>query len=338
MTSDLNGELSTMTGARQTMSSWAKVIESPEAVPKVYRSSFNTVLGHEPTMPYTVFAPAIAGLRHRTAEKLLCEAHGTIYVWERAGGQVALTAYPKETISDLEMGEILLFSWITVGGVTQAGEVSASTIEFNTATSRHFARFVSLIRPVPDPLAGLALDVEQAKFNYLAAASFKFGSFACSSLIEGEQVHQIVWQPKIRKPLTRLGKFTFYRTLSLPHVVVLTDKEFIVIQDDERTRENRGVRYGGKWRYVALKHIDAVTLSAQGDDVLTLSLTLAPGGRQLESIFAVSLKEQLARLQASLENMSKAAKGLSRSVVTSTPAATSPSPAHHEPPDLENDC
>lgn len=324
MTSDSNGELSTWTGARQTMSSWAKVIESPEAVPEVYRSSYNKVLGHEPRFPYTVFAPAIAGLRHRTTEKLLCKAHDTIYVWERAGGRVALTAYPLETISDLEMGEILLFSWITIGGVTQTGEVSATTIEFNTATSRHFARFVSLIRPAPDPLAGLALDVEQAKFNYLTAESFKFGSFACSSLIEGEQVHQIVWQPKIRKPLTRLGKFTFYQTLSLPHVAVLTDKEFIVIQDDERTRENRGVRYGGKWRYVALKHIDSAALSAQGDDVLTLSLTLAPGGRQLESIFAASRKEQLARLQAGLENMSKAAKDFSRSVVTSIPAATVP--------------
>ena len=202
------------------------------------------------------------------------------------------------------MGEILLFSWITIGGVTQAGEVSATTIEFNTATSRHFARFVSLIRPAPDPLTGFALDVEQAKFGYLAAESFKFGSFACSSLVEGEQVHLIVWQPKIRKPLTRLGKFTFYQTLSLSHVAVLTDKEFIVIQDDERSRESRGIRYGGKWQYIALKHIGAVAFSAQGDDVVTLSLTLEPGGRQFESIFTASRKEQIARLQARLENIS----------------------------------
>jgi hypothetical protein len=320
VTSDTNNQMSTWTGARQTMSSWSKIIEAPDAVPEVYRSSFNTVLGHEPTMPYTVFAPAIAGLRHRTTEKLLCEAHGTIYVWERVGNRVALAAYPTETISDLEMGEILLFSWITIGGVTQAGEVSATTIEFNTATSRHYAHFVSLLRPAPDQRAGLTLDVEQAKFNRLAAEDFKFGGFACSSLVEGEQVRQIVWQPKIRKALTRLGKFTFYRTLSLPHVVILTDKELIVIQDDERTRESRGVRYGGKWRYVALKHIDAVALSAQGDDILTLSLTLAPGGRQLESIFAASRKEQIARLQASLENISEAAKDFDRSVVTSTPA------------------
>jgi hypothetical protein len=332
VTSDTNNQMSTWTGARQTMSSWSRVIESPEALPDVYRSSFNAVLGNESTMPYTVFAPAIAGLRHRTTEKLLCEAHDTIYVWERVSNRVILAAYPTETISDLEMGEILLFSWITIGGVTQAGEVSATTIEFNTATSRHYAHFVSLIRPTPDPLAGIALDAEQAKFNYLTAESFKFGSFACSSLLEGEQVHQIVWQPKIRKPLTRLGKFTLYQTLALPHVAVLTDKEFIVIQDDERTRESRGVRYGGKWRYIALKHIDAVALSAQGDERVTLSLALAPGGRRFDIMFAASRMEQIARLQGYLENNSEAATGCDRSTVTSTPATTAPDRARHAPP------
>ena len=338
MTSDSNSQLSAWTGARQTMSSWAKVIESSEAVPEVYRSSFNAVLGREPHFPYTVFAPAIAGLRHRTTEKLLCEAHGMIYVWERVGDRVALAVYPTETISDLEMGEILLFSWITIGGVTQAGEVSATTIEFNTATSRHFARLVSLIRPAPDSLAGPALAVEQAKFNYLTAESFKFGSFACSSLIEGEQVHQIVWQPEIRKPLTRLGKFTLYQTLALPHVAVLTDKEFIAIQDDERTRENHGVRYGGKWRYITLKHIAAVAVSAQGDERVTLSLTLAPGGRRFDIMFAASRKEQIARLQGYLENSSEAVKDCDRSAVTSTPATTAPDRARHAPPGPGSGC
>ncbi len=308
MTSDLNGQLSTMTGARQTMSSWAKVIESPEAVPEAYRSSYFKAVGHEPTLPYTVLAPAIAGLRHRTTEKLLCEAHDTVYVWERVGDRVALAAYPTETISDLEMGEILLFSWITIGGVTQAGEVSATTIEFNTATSRHFAPFVSMMRPAPDPQAGLALDVEQAGFDYLAGESFKFRSFACNSLVQGEQVQQSLWQPKISKPRAQLLRHVFYQTLSLAHLVILTDKELIVIQDDERSRENRGIRYGGKWRYIALKHIDAIALSAQADNALTLSLTLAPGGRRLEIMFAASRGEQVARLQDGLARRSAAAK------------------------------
>jgi hypothetical protein len=337
MTSDSNGQMSTWTGARQTMSSWSKIIEAPDAVPEVYRSSFSTVLGQESTMPYTVFAPAIAGLRHRTTEKLLSEAHGTIYVWERVSNRVILAAYPTETISDLEMGEILLFSWITIGGVTQAGEVTATTIEFNTATSRHYAHFVNLLRPAPEQRAGLTLDMEQAKFNRLASEDFKFAGFACSSLVEGEQVRQIVWQPKIRKALTRLGKFTLYRTLSLPHVVILTDKELIVIQDDERTRENRGVRYGGKWRYAALKHIDAVALSAKGDDTVTLSLMLVPGGRQLETVFATSLREQAAHLRDNLENAIRAAQDFDRSAVTSTPAVTAPDRARHAPPGLGSD-
>jgi len=62
MASNLDSQLSTLTGARQTMLSWSKVIESYEAVPEVFRGLYKMILGDEPQFPYTVFAPAIAGL------------------------------------------------------------------------------------------------------------------------------------------------------------------------------------------------------------------------------------------------------------------------------------
>ena len=106
MASDSDSQLSTFTGARQTMLSWSKVVESYDAVPKAFRSSFKMILGDGAPFPYTVFAPAIAGLRHRTREKLICEVNDAIYVWERIGNQVAVAAYPLETISDLEIGSL----------------------------------------------------------------------------------------------------------------------------------------------------------------------------------------------------------------------------------------
>ncbi len=73
-------------------------------------------------------------------------------------------------------------------------------------------------------------------------------------------------------------------------------------------------------------------------DILTLSLTLAPGGRQLESIFTASRKEQIARLWSGLKNSSEAAEDFGRQVVTSTSAATAPDLAHHAPPGRGSDC
>ncbi len=300
MTTDSNRELSAMTGARQTMSSWARVIESPEGVPEAFRSVFDAALGREHPFPYTVFAPAIAGFRQRTTEKLLCAVHDTIYIWERRGSQITLAAYPAATISDVELGEILLFSWLTIGGVTQTGSAAATTVEFNTVTGRHFAPFMKMLRPPPVDQDPADRDAELAKFDHLATESFKFRSFACTSLLPGEQVRQVVWQPKMSAPLARFWKFIVYRTLALAHLAILTDKEFIVIQDDARSSENRGARYGGKWRYVALPRISAAALSEQADEGITLSLTLAPGGRQLDLLFAATRAGEVARLRDAL--------------------------------------
>lgn len=280
------------------MSAWAKVIEPGEAVPEAYRSSYKMAVGEGSPLPYTVFAPAIAGWRHKTTEKLLCEVNDTLYVWERIGDQVAVAAYPLSTISDLEIGCILLFSWITISGVTQAGLASSSTVEFNTATSRHFAHLVNKMRPAPNTADAHEQGVERAKFDYLGADSFKFMNYALESLVGGAKVLQTLWQPKICKPIITLGGRPFLQTtLSLAHLAILTDKEFIVIQDDERSRESRGIRYGGKWQYVALRHISAVSVREHADDVLMLALTLSPGGRRLEFAFAASRRQEIAQLK-----------------------------------------
>jgi len=89
----------------------------------------------------------------------------------------------------------------------------------------------------------------------------------------------------------------------LAHASILTDRELIIIQDDERSREIRGVRYGGKWRFTALSHIGGVSLLDDAGDLVRLSLTLSPGGRQMEIVISASRKEQIAQLQDELEKL-----------------------------------
>ncbi len=300
----MNNQLSTLTGGQQTMLSWAKVIESYESIPEAYRSSYNSVLGDEPPFPYTVLAPAIPGLRHRATEKLLCEMNDTIYIWERIGRKVDLAAYPLNTISDLEIGNILLYSWLTISGMTKSGMAASTTVEFNASTGRHFARFIAKMRPAPVNVEERDQRAEQARFDYLATENFKFMNYGRKSLIDGEKALQILWQPKIYKPRIVFRGHTLYQTtLSLAHLTILTDKELIVIQDDERGMENRGVRYGGKWQYIALSHISSVSLKEQADNLLSLSLTLSPGARHLEIVFVASRKEEIAQLKDTLEKL-----------------------------------
>lgn len=155
-----------LTGGKQTMLSWAKVIESCAALPEVYQPLCQTIFGDEQPFPYVVLVPAIYERRHRITEKLLCVMNDIFYVWEHVGEKTVTTAYPLQTIRDLEVGIILLYSWLTVSGTTSEGVTASSTIEFNTATARYITPFVSKMRPASDGADANRLKMEQAKFDY----------------------------------------------------------------------------------------------------------------------------------------------------------------------------
>lgn len=305
-TRDRRNQLSSLTGARQTMSSWAKVVEGWEDVPEVFRKPFSVVAGERSNLPYTVFAPIIVDASvkitgRKSTEKLLCELGETIYVWERSGDEVVMAAYPVKAISDLEVGEILLYSWLAIGGVTEDGMLRSSLIEFNQSTARHFGPFLKRLRPEPKDVKERERNAEEAKLNYLGLTNLKFRNFALESLVSGEKIVQTLWQPTIAQPIVRVGGHALWRTIvSLQHLVMLTDQELIIIQDDERSKEIRGVRYGGKRQYIALRHIRAVELEDDGGDLLRLKLTLAPGGQQMAILLSASKKPEIAQLEGEL--------------------------------------
>lgn len=304
MASDVNVDVTKWTGARQTMSSWSRVIESFESMPEVFKEPCQMMLGETASFPYTVFAPPIAGLRRKVTEKILCETEDSICVWEHAGNQVRMTEYPIMSISDIEIGRILLYSWFTIGGVTKTGAATSTTIEFSSASSRHFTRFINRMRPKLLHAGERELGMEKAKFDYLATENFKFMNFAIESLVNGEKVLQILWQPKISRPLVSIGRHVLYRaTVSVAHLLVLTDKEIILIKDDERSIDKRGVKYGGIWGYVPLKNVHGISLSDREDDLLGLSLTLSPGQRKLDILFEASRRREIVEFQSELEKM-----------------------------------
>lgn len=288
------------TGARQTMSAWATVVDSYNAVPQIYRGFFKALLDSGQPFPYVVFTPAVHDFFHKATEKLVCEIGGSLCVLERDGDQVIVKEYPLEAMRDVEVGIILVHSWVTISGVTRDGLASATTLEFSSATSDRLAPFLNRIRSVANGF-GEADPVERAKFDDLASSSFKFMNYAKSSLMGSARVLYTVWQPEIRKGVT-LSSWPFHTTVSTAHLTVLTDKELILIQDDERVSGNKGVRYGGIWRYIPLRSIVSVALAERASDLLTLSIGLSGAGR-LDKVFAVSNRPALEHLRNEIERL-----------------------------------
>jgi hypothetical protein len=289
------------TGARQTMSSWARPIELFEEVPDAFKEACRPILDKSP-LPYAVFLPSMSGFPHRTAEKVICDSGDVLYIWERTGKRVTETQYAWKDISALEVGSILLFSWLTFSGVTREGASCDSTVEFNTAIGRHLTPFINKLRPSSEQVDAHIKNMERDKFNYLSQENFKFMNYGAASLCGTEKVLQTLWQPEVKEPYNVLW-FTFQRTAHLSHLAILTDKEFILVGDDERSLEVRGSRHGGKSQYVALNHIQSVAVSEREDGLLSLSLTLKPGEGRLDVPFEASRSQEVARMCRELEGI-----------------------------------
>ncbi len=86
-------------------------------------------------------------------------------------------------------------------------------------------------------------------------------------------------------------------------MLILTDQELILIQDEARSRGNKGVRYGGIRRYMPLYGIGAVSLTEKADDdLMTLSIHLSED-ESVDVPFSASKEKDLLQLKTEIENL-----------------------------------
>lgn len=88
MTQDLQTQNVPLTGARQTMMAWSKVIEFREEIPAVYQSHFEKYFGEGTTFPLVIWMPSLDRNLGRTTERLICDTPEAVYIFEKNGQQV----------------------------------------------------------------------------------------------------------------------------------------------------------------------------------------------------------------------------------------------------------
>jgi hypothetical protein len=276
---------------QQTRLTWARVIESNADVPNVYKDFFDSIHADGRGFPYTVFTPSREGFVHKTTEKLICRLDREIYILERSGDTFEEQCYPVEGISCVEVKSILLDAHIKISGMTKRGVPASSTIKFNSTTDYVFRPILETIRfAVVDP-ANATQSSESGEFDHLIRLNFKFMNYARRSVLAGEKVVHFILQPEIRVPMLRVLGRTFHRIISPTHMCILTDRELIIIREDEP--QNRAVdRYGGIWNYMPLKKIISLTLGKKDNSLLVLSIVL-PAGVRFEYLFHPSEKHEL---------------------------------------------
>ena len=296
----LNDQSNLLTGAKQTMAAWSKVIETYEAIPAAYKGFFETYIANDQHFPYIVFTPVLIKPKGKTTEKLVYDADNAIHILERNGSRVNEKSYPYQTICKVEVGNVLLSSWLTISGITSAGDWSVSTIDFNTTSTRYFTTFLNKLRPTLQGVDNAKLNAEKEKFDYLSGLSFKFMNFGRSSLIHGEIVHDSLLQSEIREPILKIFGNIFQRTISPTHLTVLTNQELILIH--ERDREVAGPQYGGVWQYIPLRSITSISLAEAANDRIMLSITLS-SSETINTLFVVSSQPKLESLCTQVQEL-----------------------------------
>ena len=284
------------------MAAWSKVIESRQEMPAAYRNSFDRQFAVEREFPHAIFTPSLDKFPRKTTEKLICDTEDVIYIFERNGSQVNETCYSYQNVYMVELGNVLLDSWLTISGKTKRGHTHASKIEFNTTSLRYFTDIINRLRPSSRTIDNSRFALEKDKFNQLAEVNFKFMNYGRESLVPGETVLQILLQPEIRQPLFTIFGRTFYKTLSPAHLSIFTDRELIFIQDPERIKESKIARYGGVWQYLPLHGIEAVTISETAEGRLVLAIQCRQGAR-IEKLFEADHRAELEQFCARFQTL-----------------------------------
>jgi hypothetical protein len=293
VTASTAAALPLLSASEQTMSSWARPVQSYAAVPDIFQSFFEPFLAAGREFPYTVLTPAFEGFLFRTGEKLICDLGDTIIVLERNSSSFDARCYPLQGIIHVEVRTILLDTRIKISGLTDSGAPAASTLRINTVCDYLFTPILDRIRLAKGGSTDAIPCSDSEKFNHWNKSNFKFMNYARCSILEGERVFQAILQPEIRSSqVTILGR-TFYRTISPTLACILTDREFIIIRED--TRQAGGQRYGGIWDYIPLNKISAISLNERENRLLVLSIQL-PGFAPLEYLFRTSAKQEIDEL------------------------------------------
>lgn len=288
--------------AERTRASWAKRATSLDKIPEGFQDSFKALLGDTRAWPYTLLMPTYEGFIRQENARLVCSLGDNIHVLESAMNGITCASFPIQDISLVEQGEILLYAWVKICGIAGDGVPRSCTLKFNAVTDYMFAPIIDKIRSAAGGLEEADRSRELAKFDYLSRLNFKFMSYARGSLLPGEKVVYTILQPEMRRKTLTVLRWSLSRIISTARLCILTDRELILIREEEQSQFSRDARYGGARCFIPLNKIRSVSLTRREDDLLALSICLA-GSDPVDCLFSTSNEREVGLLLDQLDRL-----------------------------------
>jgi len=266
-----------------TTASWARSVRSWEEIPSIFKEF---VCQLEP-FPYIIDSPADNWGKKCTNHKLICMYQEKIIVLELIKNRVTEVCYWFKDIQHIEQGKMLLYSWIGIHGMV-GGKLAKSIVEYNSVVAALFEPIAAMIRQVHLLPNHSSNDQNLSQLNFLKQLNYKFFNYASECILPGEKIMDRVYQCAIYEKRLRV----FTRSITLAHLTILTDKEIIIIKEEEiiKVQGKYDFKNGGVWAYIPVDKIINMNIHVEGEKGL-LALAIGLQENSISLLFS-SLQQQ----------------------------------------------
>lgn len=157
----------------KTMKAWAIQIEQAEKIPAVFQNQMEQALEEDAAFAYIIFAPANEKTGKPAKDTLLTITKGAVWVLVDESHQVAVVRLPTQEIQSIQMGTVLLQSWVAFCGKTAAGN-ECVVVYYDSVMEDLFVPVLETIRTKMLQLPAEAQEIQADELHYLKDVSLKF--------------------------------------------------------------------------------------------------------------------------------------------------------------------
>ncbi|MEN1761944.1 hypothetical protein [Anoxynatronum sibiricum] len=280
----------------KTMKAWAVKVNSIDEVPEVFRETIINSLEGNTTLPHMVYAPQNSRTGKPSTDTVMAATIDQVIFYTQEGNGIHTLIYDFAELQAIQIGTVLLQSWIRVFGHTASG-YHQTTLYYDTVMEELFLPVIENARLKALGLKNDGTEPDAGVLDQLMQESMKFLNYGKQSLLAGQRVRSMVYQPRAK------GAAASEETHeTAPHLTLLTSEELILIQETKKDT-SATQKYSGIWTYIPLHQIATTMLEESNDDgweKLTIQLKEQ---KPVTILFDAANRQEIQTLAAQLPQM-----------------------------------
>lgn len=244
---------------------WAREVNSASDDVGAFKEILSSIIDKKEL--YIIYCPKDIWGTRETAPTLLvlCDAFLDIYFYDEKKEKITKIRHSKNRIFYIEKRKSLLHSWIKLCSLEDGTKIE-SKIEYSSTLKSLFQPIIDIFRDTTY-LESTPIDIDILKFY--EGLDYRFKSYIRELKIPLSAIQTMIFQDKITRPYLKI----FKRSIAMPHLFIMTDKEWIVISEGE-TKQNWVAKYEDIYTFFKQNEIEKIELTPFNSDTTISQMTV----------------------------------------------------------------